>query len=71
MAWFTERHIVGCGINNRTPSKIGRQISTVTLSLCSIRGTLIGQRYVRGYTDSDSDRPFRSHVIAANEKFPQ
>ena len=52
-------HKVGCGINNRTSSIIGRPISTVTLSLRSICGTLIGQRYLRGYTALDPDRPFR------------
>ena len=50
---------VGCGINNRTSSKIGSPISTVTLSLRSIRSTLIGQRYLRGCTALDPDRPFR------------
>ena len=60
---------VGCGINNRTSSIIGRPISTATLSLRSIRGTLIGQRYLRGCTALDPDRPFRWRVIAKNTKF--
>ena len=66
-----EYEYVGCGINNRTPSIIGRQISTVTFSLRSIRSTLIGQRYLRGYTALDSDRLFCSQVIATNAKFPK
>ena len=49
---------LGCGINNRTSSIIERPISTVTLSFRSIRGTLIGQRYLRGRTELDPDRSF-------------
>ena len=59
---------VGCGINNWKAS-IGRPISTVTLSLRLIRSTLNGQRYLKGRTVLDPDRPFCWQVVAKIQSF--
>ena len=39
--------------------------------VCDTSNSYIRARYLRGYTALDSDRLFRSHVIATNAKFPK